>query len=235
MVKRLELAVINDNEPGPGLMNEWGWSILASSDMWRILFDADTRPEVIRYNLGKMGVDPREIDFSFLSHYHADHYGGFEFIGEANPGMKVYVPPGEPSLIRDFGLDPVVVNEGKMIDTDVWASGPLGMIGEQALGIKVDGLGLVVIVGCSHPGVDSLTRRLAELTGENIYLTIGGFHLPSRQVIDELASLSQYISPAHCSGNEAKGYVRSKYPDKFLHVRTGDRLIVDARGIRRIA
>ncbi|GAB6135020.1 hypothetical protein JCM16307_05680 [Thermococcus prieurii] len=33
--------------------------------------------------------------------------------------------------------------------------------------------------------------------------------------------MTEFIAPAHCSGEEAKAYVRRKYPEKFVAVRTG--------------
>ncbi|WP_245610360.1 hypothetical protein [Thermococcus celericrescens] len=82
--------------------------------------------------------------------------------------------------------------------------------------------GLVVIVGCSHPGVDRLTKAVLEVSGhEKAHLVIGGFHYPLARTLDRLSELSEFIAPAHCSGEEAKAYVLKKYPEKFVGVRTG--------------
>jgi 7,8-dihydropterin-6-yl-methyl-4-(beta-D-ribofuranosyl)aminobenzene 5'-phosphate synthase len=225
MVRNLELTIINDNEPREGLKNDWGWSILAESEKWRILFDADTNSRIIEYNTKKMNIDLKKVNFGVLSHYHSDHYGGFEYVGKVAKGLKLYVPPGEYGFLKTWGLEPLEVRDGKKIAEDVWLSGPLGyFIREQAMGIKVDNVGLVVIVGCSHPGADALALRLKEITGEEIYLVIGGYHSPSKKVLDNLAKISKFISPAHCSGAEAKNYVRRKYPDKYLEVKTGSRI-----------
>lgn len=42
--------------------------------------------------------------------------------------------------------------------------------------------------------------------------------------MDKLAEMSRYIAPAHCSGDEAKEYIRRKYRDKYINVRTGTEL-----------
>jgi 7,8-dihydropterin-6-yl-methyl-4-(beta-D-ribofuranosyl)aminobenzene 5'-phosphate synthase len=221
MASFLKLIVINDNEPGEGLRNEWGWSILVESDKRSLLFDADTNPSVIEYNTNKLGVDIRALDFAFLSHYHRDHYGGFSYVGRKVPGLRVYVPPRGEEFLRYWNLEPVVIHKGQRIEEDIWSSGPMGLIEEQALGIEVENLGLVVIVGCSHPGVDVLARRLMELSHREIYLVIGGFHSPSRRTLDNLAKISQYIYPAHCTGEAGKRYIKRKYPEKYREVRTG--------------
>ena len=49
---------------------------------------------------------------------------------------------------------------------------------EQALVMNVEGKGLVVIGGCSHPGIVNMTKYAQKLTGVNQVATIiGGFHL----------------------------------------------------------
>ena len=221
MVQKLKLTVINDNVGAENLKNDWGWSILVESEKWKILFDADTKPEVIEYNTRTLGINLKELNSGVLSHYHWDHYGGFEYVGRVARGLKLYVPPGDSTFLKRWGLEPVV-NKGGKIEDDVWLSGPLGIsIKEQAMGVKVDNVGLVVIVGCSHPGADSLTMRLKKITGEDIYLVIGGYHNPPIRVLDNLAKISKFISPAHCTGSEGKNYVRVKYPEKYFPVKTG--------------
>ena len=220
-MRKLKLTILNDNESGFNLKNEWGWSILAESERWKILFDADTNPRVIEYNTKALNIDLKDLDFAILSHYHADHYGGFEYVGNVARGLKIYAPQGGSDFLKNWGLNPIEGESGEIAE-DVWLSGTLGSsIKEQAVGIKVDDIGLVVIVGCSHPGADTITMKLKEMTDEIIFLVIGGFHSPSKKVLDNLANLSKYISPAHCSGIQAKNYVRANYPDKYIEVATG--------------
>ena len=223
MVKYLNLTVINDNVGSKGLKNEWGWSILIQSEKWNILFDADTSPDVIEYNTREMGIDLKNLNYGFLSHYHKDHYGGFEYVGKIKD-LKVFVPPRNTQLLENWGLVPQEVEEPMQILEDVWSTGPMGFVREQAMGIKVNSIGLVVVVGCSHPGVDSMAYKLKNISEEEIFLVIGGFHNPSKRRLDNLAALSRYISPAHCSGEEAKRYVKKKYPSKYFEVRTGSRV-----------
>ena len=235
MAKWLKLTILNDNEPGKGLKNDWGWSILLESEKWRILFDADTDPDVIEYNTNKMNIDLKHLNFAFLSHYHADHYGGLEYVGNVVSNLRIYVPPGDSRLLRSWGLKTIEIDKTLRLDNDLWSSGPLGPIREQALGIKVDDVGLVVIVGCSHPGADTLATRLKEISGEDIYFVIGGYHSPSKIVLDNLASMSRYICPAHCSGSDAKNYVKTRYPKKYYHVKTGTSIEITKKGIKKIS
>ncbi len=222
MVAHLKIIVINDNVPREGLINDWGWSAYLISEGWHILFDADSKPDVMEYNGNKLDIDYSSLNFGVLSHHHWDHRGGFRYIAKKKKGLVVYVPPGDVEYLVSLGLSARVVTNPQKIEDDVWSSGAMGIdIKEHALGVSVDSTGIVVIVGCSHPGVDRLTKRLRDVMGEDVYLVIGGFHKPSRRTLDRLADMSRYISPAHCSGKDAKEYVKREYPSKYIEVRTG--------------
>ncbi|WP_297073939.1 MBL fold metallo-hydrolase [Thermococcus sp.] len=211
----MRLTVLNDNTRAKGLINDWGWSVLAEGN-YRFLFDADTRGEVLAHNSKVLGTSLRNLDFAVLSHWHYDHYGGFPLIAQLNPGLRLYAPPG--GTIE--GLTVFEVIDAGEIAEGVWTSGALNGF-EHAIAIETPS-GLVIIVGCSHPGVDRLTETLLDVSGyEKAHLVIGGFHYPSRRTLDKLTRMTEFIAPAHCSGDEAKVYMRKNYPRKFVEVKTG--------------
>ena len=211
----MRLTILNDNTPAKGLINDWGWSVLVEGG-YRFLFDADTRGEVLAHNSKVLGVSLENLDFAVLSHWHYDHYGGFPMIARLNPGLRLYAPPGG----RIEGLSVFEVIDAGEIADGIWTSGALDGF-EHAVGVETPS-GLVIIVGCSHPGVDRLTKALLEVSGyERAYLVIGGFHYPSRRTLNRLAEMAEFIAPAHCSGDEAKAYVWENYPEKFVGVKTG--------------
>ncbi len=226
----VRLTVLVDNEPGPGLRSSWGLSILVERGDRRYLFDADTEPEVLEYNVRVLGVDLGSLEFALLSHPHSDHYGGFELVGRVAPGLTVYTPRGSgrvARLLRSWGLRPVEVGDAAWLAEGVGTTGPLEGtymgrgIPEQAMVVE-SGNGAVILVGCSHPGVDNLVAAAVEKLGVKPVLVIGGFHGPSREVLDRLASLVEgKICPIHCSGEEAKRYVATRYPDKYCEARSG--------------
>ncbi len=223
-----QMVVLNDNAGSIGLLNEWGWSLYIEARGHRVLFDADTSPTVIDRNSRILGVDLGELDFAVLSHHHGDHYGGFSAVAARHPGLRVYVPPGDLSWARGLPLDLVVAEEPLEVAPGFWLSGPLEAWSgfyEQALGFETAGW-LVVVVGCSHPGVDRLTWRLHEITGLPVLLVIGGFHEPSPRQLDNLARIARYICPMHCSGWQAKRYVAKNYPDKYCEAKTGTRITI---------
>lgn len=221
MVKWIRLMVINDNKPNPPLLNDWGWSIFIETDKWILLYDADTEPRIMENNIKALGIDLNRVNAAFLSHYHADHYGGFKYIGKVRKGLTVYVPEVD-NILRKWDLNPITVKDSREILEDAVTTGIMSGMGvyEHSLIVKLSGYGSVVVVGCSHPGIDNIVRRSHELLGD-VYLVIGGFHGPSRQQLDIVARYSRYVCPAHCSGDEARHYMSVHYRDKYCDVRTG--------------
>jgi 7,8-dihydropterin-6-yl-methyl-4-(beta-D-ribofuranosyl)aminobenzene 5'-phosphate synthase len=67
--------------------------------------------------------------------------------------------------------------------------------------------GLVLIVGCSHPGIENIVKEAAGLDNR-IYSVFGGFHLlgtPDADVAKVAADLHDHwkierIGPGHCAG-----------------------------------
>ncbi|MET1101651.1 MAG: MBL fold metallo-hydrolase [Pyrodictiaceae archaeon] len=235
MVKRIKMVILDDNEPGPGLLNDWGWSIYIEADDTRLLFDADTSPRIIEYNARRLGIDLSKLDFAVLSHHHHDHYGGFEYVGRVSPGLRIYVPPGDTRHLHAMGLSPLIVEEDIEVSPGIWIIGPLEAgawpLYEQALAVDVEELGLIVVVGCSHPGADALAERALKVTGRRIYWVIGGYHEPPLSVLENLARIASRLSPAHCSGDYAKNYVGTHMPDKYVAVKTGTIVEASSKGL----
>jgi len=226
----VRLVVLNDNEGSPGLRNEWGWSLYIEADSLRVLFDADTDYRVLEHNSRLLGVDLSRLDYAVLSHWHRDHYGGFPAVARASPGLTVYAPPGPSFRLERLGLRVEVVEEPATLPGGLMSTGPLYSseygLHEQAL-IVPSPRGPILVVGCSHPGVDRLAQAAVDLVGGALFMIIGGFHSPPPEVIDRLAGLVDgYICPAHCSGEEAKRYVQSRYPTMYCGVRTGSEIVV---------
>jgi len=105
---------------------------------------------------------------------------------------------------------------------------PDPLVDEQALIIKHEN-GLIVIVGCSHPGIINILRHAVSVAGDNrIYAVIGGFHLSEAskerigRTVTELQRLRvQRVAPLHCTGFKARMMMAEATPQAFIDASTG--------------
>ena len=125
-----------------------------------MLFDADPDPTVLKENAEKLGLDLSKIDLIVISHEPGDHIRGLKYIAEimGDKPIKVYVPKHMTSSakkwIRELGFNVIEIERTIVIAKGVAVIGELyGPPYEQALAVNVKGRGLVIFVGCSHPGV----------------------------------------------------------------------------------
>jgi 7,8-dihydropterin-6-yl-methyl-4-(beta-D-ribofuranosyl)aminobenzene 5'-phosphate synthase len=178
------------------LETESGVSYLVRADDTTILFDlglnrkGEKEPPLLR-NMERLGIDPADIDFVVLSHPHGDHSGGFknQFAHRAIVRQENDPFAGKPvyatvPLKLTIGTS-VIVREPRILALGVATLGPLpqalflmGYVQEQALAINVQGKGLVLLVGCGHPGIEALIERAEQLLALPVYGVIGGFHFP---------------------------------------------------------
>jgi 7,8-dihydropterin-6-yl-methyl-4-(beta-D-ribofuranosyl)aminobenzene 5'-phosphate synthase len=89
-----------------------------------------------------------------------------------------------------------VVDAPRALTPAVGTTGPvpvgLFLVGytlEQALVIDLEGKGLVLIVGCGHPGVEAIVRRAEQVYRRSVYVVVGGLHFPVTQDRAQLGPL----------------------------------------------
>lgn len=95
---------------------------------------------------------------------------------------------------------------------------------EQALVMRVAGKGIVVIAGCSHPGIVNMVKYAQKLTGvERVAAIIGGFHLTAggEELINHTVQGLQEINPelivaGHCTGFRALTKLAAAFPETFM-------------------
>jgi len=189
------LPLVDWNTSGANLRGEAGVSYLVRTDKSTILFDVggnleNAAPSPLVANMRQLGIKLDDIDTIVISHNHADHVGGRGFalsktfsLGRDQVdlrGKRVFVP----TSMTYPGIEPVVTSEPTVIAPGVATTGTItgklyvGPIDEQALAIRVQGKGVVLVVGCGHQGLSNLLARGAQLFNEPIYGIIGGLHYP---------------------------------------------------------
>ncbi len=201
----MRITLLYDNTTSrQDLEADWGFSCLVevegSSPM---LFDTGAKGDILLRNMGRLSVDPRSISDVFISHDHWDHTGGLNaFLDVKGSGIRLFVPrsfTGRPDV---DGLK--IIDGPEEIMEGVFSTGELAGI-EQSLVVNTE-KGLVVVVGCSHPGVESILKAASEFGTP--YALIGGLHGFNR--FEVLKGLS-LICPCHCTQYQKE--IFSLYPD----------------------
>ncbi len=229
----LKLSIVYNNEPfDEALKTEWGFSCLIEGLDQTILFDTGGDGETLLSNMDTIGISPGSADLVVLSHYHGDHTRGLEKMHEHNQAMIVYMPESFPQdfqqAVKDTGAtvepvtDPLVLFEGAC------STGEMGnSIIEQSLILDAPS-GLVIVTGCSHPGIVKIVRRARQVEDKEIDLVIGGFHLGRKpddevgDIIKELKDLGvKRVAPTHCTGNRAIELFREAWGDDFIDAGLG--------------
>ena len=179
----VKLTIVYDNEVILNrLTSDWGFSCYIQTAESNLLFDTGAKGDILLRNMSELAIAPEDIDAVILSHDHWDHTGGLSSLLKVNPAIMVYRPT--------FSKIP------KEILNNVYTTGALGRswgIQEQSLIIRT-GKGLVVICGCSHPGLENILTVASGLG--KIYAVLGGFHGFNK--FDALNDIS-LILPCHCT------------------------------------
>ncbi len=242
----MQFKIIGDNRAwDKRLKVSWGFSCLVGKDL---LFDTDEDEATLLFNMKTLGISPQDLTTIVISHDHYDHTGGLSGILKQNPRVKVYGLSRFSTLfkekVRDFGVKLVEKDEFSHITPGIYLTGELtasygrGSLSEQSLIVKTDP-GLVVITGCSHPGIIRILEKVKNNLKEPIYLVLGGFHLMEKAegmieiIVKEFHELGvKKVAPTHCTGEEAIGLFREEYKENFLSVGVGKIIEVQGGGAK---
>src|SRR5579859_5782578 len=88
--------------------------------------------------------------------------------------------------------------------------------------------GVVLVVGCSHPGIENIVAEAAKIN-PHIHFIAGGFHLAAAQdpAIEKVAIILHdtykvdYIAPGHCSGEPTFAALQKAFGDHYLYAGLG--------------
>jgi 7,8-dihydropterin-6-yl-methyl-4-(beta-D-ribofuranosyl)aminobenzene 5'-phosphate synthase len=227
----------DNNEYDERLETAWGFSCLVEGPEKTILFDTGGDSPTLMRNVRTLEIDPQVVDAVVISHAHGDHVGGLAGFLEENHTVTVYLPQSFSKGIKDAttraGAELVEVRGPVEICEHVYSTGELGdRIKEQSLVIETS-QGLVVITGCAHPGVVHIVRQAKELTGGEVYLVLGGFHLGGESaakiagIVEDFKELGvQKVAPCHCSGDTARRLFEEAYGEDFTPAGVGSQVKV---------
>lgn len=180
----------------------------------------------------KLNLDVRDIEIIVLSHIHGDHVGGLFGFLELNSQVKVYLPASFPDdfkrRVKDYDCEVIEVKNALKICNGVATTGELGTaIKEQSL-IVATVKELFIITGCAHQGVVNIVKKAKELTGMEVYLVLGGFHLGGASGNTILSITEQFrelgvvkVAPCHRSGDRARTLFKEEFEGDYVEVGVG--------------
>jgi 7,8-dihydropterin-6-yl-methyl-4-(beta-D-ribofuranosyl)aminobenzene 5'-phosphate synthase len=173
---------------------------------------------------------------------------GFGVFGSSLPGSFYRKSEALPPQMRYFdGAPPAVMSFGsawpdanfELIDKTTEVSPGLTLIAlvsdapgtkelkELSLAINTPE-GIILVVGCSHPGIDAIVAEAAKINSR-IHFIAGGLHLvvaPDSVIEKAVTSLKDtwkvdWIAPGHCTGEPAFAALKEAFGDRYLYAGLG--------------
>jgi len=208
----MKITIVYDNEVRIGKLKAgWGFaSLIEIPHTPPILFDTGADAPALMHNMKELGIDAGHIGIIVISHAHGDHTGGLRGLLEVNKEAELYLPASFPVSIPGRKIttvaEPIEIAEG------IFSTGELKGI-EQSLAIKTE-KGILVIVGCSHPGVGEIIEAASRFG--KVYGIIGGFH--GFRDFSRLRDLP-LIVPCHCT--QYKSEILEIFPQQSIKCGAG--------------
>jgi 7,8-dihydropterin-6-yl-methyl-4-(beta-D-ribofuranosyl)aminobenzene 5'-phosphate synthase len=229
---RIKITVVYDKSScQDGLETGWGFCAYIVGGEKNLLFDAGPGDCLLR-NMKKLKIDPSDVDTVVLSHFHPDHTGGLKSFLKVNHNVTVYLPNASPMELKDNitgpGAKMIEVERSLEICKNVYTTGQVGTrTKEQSLVVRTQA-GLIVLVGCGHPGIVEIVTAAKHLCKDDLLLVIGGFHLEwatkgrLEKVTSAFRSLGlRYVGPGHCSTDKTKTLLRERFGQNYIEISAG--------------
>ncbi len=202
----MRITIVYDNEAlMPGVESDWGFSCVVQAHGRTILFDTGGNGSILLGNMRVLHIDPLAVEEVFISHSHFDHAGGLSEFLNVNDDVTVYAPGSLRGIRRAKNV--FYVNDPLRLHQHFHSTGLLSNI-EQSLVVET-AKGVVVIVGCSHPGVESILKAASQYGKPRAI--IGGLHgFHDFRLLTDL----DRVCPTHCT--QHKSEIAVLYPDKYI-------------------
>jgi 7,8-dihydropterin-6-yl-methyl-4-(beta-D-ribofuranosyl)aminobenzene 5'-phosphate synthase len=218
--KSFEISIaIDDKCALNGYLTNFGFSALINNHVTQnlILFDTGSNGNILIHNLSKFNVQIKDIKKVIISHDHFDHTGGLSVILKHNPDIDVFIPHDDLMRLKRVFPEARIhgVDESTMIEENIFSSGQLGSrFTEQCLYLKTLDGDILLIVGCTHPGLENFIIKARDIG--KIKAIIGGFH-----GFNKFAYLEgiDFIGACHCTAHARS--IQKRFPDQFKKICVG--------------
>ncbi|MFC2084229.1 MBL fold metallo-hydrolase [Bacteroidota bacterium] len=237
--EKITITILYDNYTlGEGTKSDWDFSCIVEGTEKTILFDAGYKENILKHNIDTLNIDVNKVEIVFLSHNHLDHTGGLNEVTSKNSNLELYFgksfPENMESKYLEKGIKSVRIEGPREICKNVFTSGELkGRANEQSLIVNTN-KGIVIITGCSHPGIINIIERVKELHKGKIYMVIGGFHLLEfsnnkiEKIINRMKESGvEFCGPSHCTGDNAISLFKQAYREKYINLGVGKKIEIE--------
>lgn len=242
-VDSVRITTVVDNDVWmKGLSSSWGLSFHVETfkknkKQHTILMDVSGSFRTFHENARKLNLDLTAVEAVFISHWHGDHCGA---LGQVLPLIKHEVPVYVPSTdtlgmreIKNTGGNPIVCSQPIEFMEGLMSTGEIPIsVSEHSLIINVEAKGLVVLVGCSHPGIINILKRAKQVSDvDKVHGVMGGFHISGTNVGLKVGEFLKELnvemaSPCHCTGYDARNGIAQVMGEKYVKNGSGKTVTV---------
>mgnify|MGYP000229833086 CR=1 FL=1 len=233
--QQIKITVLIDNNPGPKpLITRWGLSLFVEVNNIAFLFDTGPDPEALEYNANALGINLDKVEFIIISHMHFDHFGGLSYFINKKPDVTIYFPEDHYIVSQIGAKGPRVIvtsNAINKISENMYIVKFKHFITEQCVIINT-AVGLIMLVGCSHPKIEQMSAYIYEHFKQRVYAIIGGFHLGSditrlKRIIETFRRIGvQEVYPLHCSGDIAREFFEIHLKQVYKDGHVGTKIVI---------
>src|SRR5689334_23016654 len=130
--------------------------------------------------------------------------------GSAWPGANFQLVDKETEIVPDIHLIALVSDKPGTLE-----------LRELSLALNTPE-GMVIVVGCSHPGVDKIVAAAATIN-PRIHVIAGGLHLVVTSDAD-IEKIVASLHPVYCTGVPAFAVLRKAFGDRYMYAGLGTTL-----------
>ena len=212
----MKISIVYDNTTNkPNMIADWGWSCFIETQERNLLFDTGGNGKILLENLISLNIDPESINDIIISHPDFDHIGGLSTFLNLNQKAIIHIPASfkgihYPNKVKFYDKPTKIYN-------NIFLTGELDDR-EQSMAIMTK-KGLVLIIGCGHPGVGKIINSISEFG--KVYAIIGGLHGFNEFKI--LESIEKVCS-SHCTKYKEK--IRKLFPKKYIEGGVGEIIVL---------